>query len=92
MKHGDIVRVKGRIGVALYIPPEGIRECINALRPGLYVLCAYYAYTPWGKTTKRNSPLDWRSYGKILSGPLGTDRYAVIGRINKNSPMHLLGI
>lgn len=83
MKHGDIVRVNGRRGVALRVSPRDIRDGVNANLPGLHVFAGFW----YGR-----DPLDHKSYGKILTGAMPPRGYPVEGKITPTTPMGFLDI
>jgi hypothetical protein len=82
MIHGDIVVVDGRKAVALTVTAADIRNGVDVLKPGIYPFAGY-----WYGTT----PLNHKSYGKILSGT-PNERYRVIGRAHTHSQLVYLEI
>ena len=79
MRHGDLVVVEGRKGVALRVDRAEFNKGLNASGPGLHVFAGYWYGT---------DPLNIRSYGKILThdgiGKRG-ESAAVIGKVTAQS-------
>lgn len=79
MRHGDLVVIGGRKGVALYVDQKEFNKGLNASRPGLHVFAGYWYGT---------NPLSLRSYGKVLTqdgiGKSG-ESATVIGKVTAQS-------
>jgi hypothetical protein len=79
MRHGDLVVVGGRKGVALRVGRKELNEGLNASGPGLHVFAGYWYGT---------NPLSLSSYGKILTHDgigKGGESAMVIGKVTAQS-------